>query len=174
MSKTWNSVNAEACARQRPVSTADACGLCSDIWATSQMWEYSSRQMWVVLHVWMQLGQKTNRVYLSNPSMTTSTHICTQEQIHTEMLTKQTPGEETCLTQCCMCLFPFRFEMTAFHLECLERLKPCLKDNLGATIWSRFSFSHGGGGWTTFWSLAMQQKCPRNMIYLFKMDGTTF
>lgn len=76
------------------------------------MWEYSSRQVWVVLCVSMQLGQKTNRTYLSNPSLTTQTDICAQEQIYTEILNMQTPSGETWLTQSCMCLLHYVFEMT--------------------------------------------------------------
>lgn len=57
------------------------------------MWEYSSRQVWVVLCVSMQLGQKTNHTYLSNPSVTAceQTHIRTQEHIHTQILNMETP-----------------------------------------------------------------------------------
>lgn len=68
----------------------------------------------------MQPGQKTNRVYLANLSPTTPTHIRTQEQTGAGTLTRPTPGEETCLTQSCVCLLSARFEMSAFPLGALR------------------------------------------------------
>lgn len=100
---------------ERPVPPADACGFSGDTWAPRQMWGNTAQeQVWVGPHVWMQPGQKTNRVYLANLSPTAPTHIRTQEQTGAGMLTRRTPGEETCLTQSCVCLLPACFEMSVF------------------------------------------------------------
>lgn len=127
MSKTWADLR------------VDVCGLSSDIWASVQMWEHSSSQVWVVLHVWMQLGQETNHTYLNNPSLTAQIHTCTQEtNTHRDVKNTPTPSWGTCLTQSGMCLFPPLLWNDSVSSGGFERLKPCLEDNLGWTIWSRF------------------------------------
>lgn len=115
---------AEACARRRPAPPADACGFSGDIWAPAQMWwwwwGHSSRQVWVGPSFWTQPGQQTNHVCLANPYPTAPAHIRTQEQTGAGMLTRRTPGEETCLTQSCVCLLPSCFEMSVFPSEALR------------------------------------------------------
>lgn len=147
MSKTWDNLKAEACARQRPLPIADACGGSGDIWATAQMWEYSSRQVWVVPCVSMQLGQKTNRTYLSNPSLTVQkqTHVCTQEQIKRVILNIQTPSGETCCHRAAYASVSLTVLLWNSRVATggSERLH-VLEDNLCWTIWSTFSCLFSG------------------------------
>ncbi len=118
--------------------------------------------------------EKTNHTYLSNPSLTAcqQTHICTQEQIYTDILNMQTPSGETGLTQSWMCLLPYFFETTVLPLG--ETGKPCLEDNLGGTIWSRFSlFSLFFFPWKdekkmSFCSFEMQLKSHMDLIYFLR------
>lgn len=172
MSKTWDILKAEARARQRPLPIADACGVSSDIWATARMWEHSSRQVWVVLRVSMQLGQKTNRTYLSNPSLTaTDTHLYTGTNTHRDTKHADPQWGDLFATELHV-FIPLLLWNDSVSIGDFERLKPCLEDNLGRTIWSRFpslfsvffSFSIERMKKTTFCSLEMHM----NMIYLYK------
>lgn len=92
----------------------------------------AQEQAWVGPRIWMQPRQKTNCVYLPNPSPTAPVHIRTQEQTGAGMLTRRTPGEETCL------FIPRPLWNVCGSIRGFERPKPCLEDNLGRTIWSRF------------------------------------
>lgn len=177
MSKTRGITNGEACARQRPLPAADACGVSRDIWATAQMWETQLKtRVGGVPCVSMQLGQKTNHIYLSNPSPAASTHRNKHTHTYTHTGWKfGPPAEETCLTQSCKCLFPPLLWNDSVSIGGFEGAKPCLEDNLVRTIWSRFHYSFLWfffcllkGIKHFFFSLDSQQKCHVNIIYLFE------
>lgn len=93
------------------------------------------------------------------------THICTQEVTHS--VTKHADPQWGDLFDTELYVFiPFLLRNDSVSTGGFERLKPCLEDNLGVTIWSRFRSDFSGSS-----LFSHERKQKQKLFVVFKSNS---